>query len=147
MVAEGTTAAMTAHNGLAADVEGIIEALLASVTEIDKDTQTVHLADDLFTESTHTVVGIISTGRVADIVVAVMAEGDIHHTTIGKVLQVLELAFECQSVLNTQHDTLQSLVLMHPEVVRGTGNRDIVLILTDDLLDLIEDQVGISFRP
>ena len=104
-----------------ADIEGIIETLLAPMTEIDEDTQTVHLTDHLFTEGTHTVVGVVATGGVADIVVAVMTEGDIHHTAISEVLQILELAFEGQSVLDAQHDTLQTLVLVQPEVVGGTG--------------------------
>ena len=53
---------MAAHDGLTADVEGIVEALLAAMTEIDEDTQTVHLTDHLFTEGTHTVVGVAATG-------------------------------------------------------------------------------------
>ena len=62
MIAERTTATMAAHDGLTADVEGIVEALLAAMTEIDEDTQTVHLTDHLFTEGTHTVVGVAATG-------------------------------------------------------------------------------------
>ena len=91
------------------------------MTEIDEDAQTVHLTDHLFTEGTHTVVGVAATGGVADIVVAVMTEGDIHHPAIGEVLQVLEFVLKCQSVLDTQHNTLQPLVLVHPEIVGGTG--------------------------
>ena len=50
-----------------------------------------------------------------------MTEGDIHHPAVGEVLQVLEFALECQSVFNAQHNTLQPLMLMHPEFVGGTG--------------------------
>ena len=75
-----------------------------------------------------------------------MTEGDIHHPAIGEMLQVFKFSFECQSVFDTEHDTLQSLVLVHPELVGGTGDRDIVFVPTDDLLNLIEDQVGIGLR-
>ena len=53
---------MAAHDGLTADVEGIVEALLAAMTEIDEDAQTVHLADDLLAKGTHAVVGVVATG-------------------------------------------------------------------------------------
>ena len=45
---------MAAHDGLAADVEGIVETLLPGMTHVHEDAQTVHLPDDLFSEGTDT---------------------------------------------------------------------------------------------
>ena len=75
-----------------------------------------------------------------------MAEGDIHHPAIGEIQQVFQITLKGESVLYAQHDTLQPLVLVYPEVGWATGNGNIVFIRTDNLLDLIEDQVGIGLR-
>ena len=62
MVTEGLATGVAAHDGRAADVKGIVETLLRSVAQVDHDAQTVHLADDLLTETTHTSVGRTATG-------------------------------------------------------------------------------------
>ena len=61
MVTEGTATRMAADDGHAADVEGIVETLLSSMTHIDKDAKTVHLTDDLFAKGADTTMSLIAT--------------------------------------------------------------------------------------
>ena len=144
MIAESTTATVTAHNGLRADVKGIIEALLARMTHIHHDAQTVHLTDDLFTKLADAFVGIAASGRVTDIIVAIVTECDIDHTPLCEMLQICEVAFKRQSVLDAEHNALATLVLVHPEIVGRTCNADIRTVLSDNRLYLIKDEVGIG---
>ena len=60
MVTESTGGGMTAHDGLLADIEGIVEALLASMAHIDEDAQTVHLGNDLCAKLTHATMRLIA---------------------------------------------------------------------------------------
>ena len=53
VITEGTGGGMATHDGLLADVESIVEALLASMAHVDEDAQTIHLGDDLSTKQTH----------------------------------------------------------------------------------------------
>ena len=109
MVAEGTSGRMAAHDRLRTDVEGIVKTLLACMAHIDEDAQAVHLLDDLFTKGADTVMCLIALrGGVADVVVAIMAEGHIDDATIGKVLEVRDIMFEGDTILDTQHDTLET---------------------------------------
>ena len=102
--------------------------------------------DDLLTKLTDAVVGVVATGRVADIIVAIVAEGDIDHTTFSEMLQVGDVAFKGQSVLDAKHDALATLVLVHPEVIRCPRQTEVSAILIDDGLYLIKDEVGIGLR-
>ena len=43
------------------------------MTEVNEDAQTVHLANHLLTKGTDTVMRVVTTSRIADIVVAIMA--------------------------------------------------------------------------
>ena len=143
MVAEGTGRGVAAHDGFLADVEGIVETLLARMAHVDEDAQTVHLPDDLFAKGADSSMGVLCLrGRVADVIVAVVAEGHIDDATIGKVLQVLDLAVEGDAVLDAQHDRLAALALVLPEVGRGACNPHIVAVLLGDGLYLVEDIVG-----
>ena len=60
MVAKGSGRRMAAHDGLAADIEGIIETLLACMAHVNQNAQTVHLVNHLFAESTHTPMGLVT---------------------------------------------------------------------------------------
>ena len=109
MVTEGTSRRMAAHDGFRADVEGIIETLLASMAHINKDAQAVHLSDDLSSEVTDASMRLSALrGRVADVVVAIVTEGDIDNATIGKVLDIRDIMFEGDTILDAQHDTLET---------------------------------------
>ena len=113
------------------------------MAQVDHNAQTVHLAYDLFTETAHTAVGVTASGRVTKIVVTIMAERHIDNAALGKMLQVLQLAVEGQTVLNTKHDGLAAVALVLVEVARRAGNAQVGLVLADNLLDLVEDKVGI----
>ena len=142
MVAEGARAAVAAHDGHTADVERIVEAALSGMAEIDEDTQTVHLGDDLTAEVADATVGGGTFGRIADIVVAVVAEGHIDDAAISEVAQTLDRTIEGDAVLDAEHDALQSLALVTPQVVGGARQRYAVGILAYHLLDLVEDMIG-----
>ena len=61
MVAEGTATRMAADDGHAADVEGVVETLLSSMTHVDENAKTVHLTDDLFSKGANTTMSLIAT--------------------------------------------------------------------------------------
>ena len=75
-----------------------------------------------------------------------MTEGHIYDTALGEVLQVLQLAVEGQTILDTEHDRLPFVALVLIQVARGAGNAQISLVIGDNLLDLIEDKVSIFRR-
>ena len=58
MVAQGAAVAMTAHDGGGTDVEGIVEAFLAGMAQVDHDAVKVHLLDDALAELAHAIVGV-----------------------------------------------------------------------------------------
>ena len=90
MVAEGPATAVAADDGHTADVEGVVKALLTGMAHVDEDAQAVHLADDLLAEGADTAMGVVAArGGVADIVVAIMAEGHIDDATVLEMLQTL----------------------------------------------------------
>ena len=82
------------------DVDGIVETLLTTMTEIHHHTHAVHLLDDLGTEFTHTIVLVLATGRVADVVVTIVAKRHIHHSTLAELLHVREVFANGIAVLN-----------------------------------------------
>ena len=92
MVTKDTATAVTAYDGLVGQLEGVIKAFLTSVTHIDHDAQTVHLADDLTTKGTDTMMCLAATSRVADVIVAIVAERHINNAAFGKVLEVFQLS-------------------------------------------------------
>ena len=143
MVAEGARTAVAAHDGHTTDVECIVEAALGGMAKIDKNAQTVHLGDDLTPEGADTSMRGIALGRVADIVVAVVAEGHVDDATLSEVSQTFDGAIEGDAVLDAEHDALQTLVLVTPEVCRGTGDGHCMGIRAYHLLDLVEDMIGI----
>ena len=72
-----------------------------------------------------------------------MAESHIDDATIGKMTEVLQVPLDGQSILNAEHDALASFMLVHPEIIRRTGDANILLILGNNLLYLIKDEIGI----
>ena len=146
MVAEGATRAVAADDGRLADVEGIVERLVAGMAEVHHQSEAVHLADDLLAEAADAIVGVTAPAGVAQVVVAIMAQRDIDHAAFGKVPDVLELSAECQTVLDAQHDAFAAVALVLVEVAGGAGNTKVAVVLTYNFLDFIEDQVGILCR-
>ena len=82
------------------------------MAEVYHDAEVVHLAYHLLPEAAHTVVGVASAGRVADVVVAVVAERDVHHAALGEVFQVGKFALDGQPVLNAEHDAFPAVALV-----------------------------------
>ena len=145
-ITERLTATMTADDRRLADFQSIIEALLASMTQIYHDAQAVHLLDDLLAKTAHTIVSIAATGTIANIIIPIMAERNIDDATLSKMLHVGKVVSKRQSVLYTEHDTLSSLPLVAIEVGRRTGDTQVIAILTHNSLYLVKDQVGILGR-
>ena len=73
------------------------------MTQVGHDAKAVHLAYHLFSQSAYAVVCVTTLGTVADVVVAIMAEGDIHHSSLCKVFYVLWVAVDGEGVLYAEH--------------------------------------------
>ena len=144
MVAERTTIRVAADDGRRTDVQCIIKTLFGSVAEVNHDAVAVHLANHLFAESAHAVVRVATLGRVADVVVAVVAERDIGHATLCESLYVFEFVLERQTVFDGQNDGFAAFSLVFVEVGRRTGEAQILLVLLDDGFDLVENAVSVG---
>ena len=144
MVAQRPAVAVAAHDGRCGNLQRIVETLLAGMGKIDHDAAAVHLVDDLLAELAHAVVGVASTGRVAHIVVAVMAKGDIHDAALGKVLHILNIMAQRQCVLDAEHDAASALALVFVEVLGRARNAEIAAVALHDVFYLVEDGVGIG---
>ena len=146
MVAQGAAVAMTAHDGGGTDVEGIVEALLAGMAQVDHDAVEVHLLDDALAELAHAIVGVAPAGRVADVVIAIMTERDVDDAPLSEVLHIRQVVVQGQTILNAQHDALAALALVLVKVGGGTGNAQITTVAPHNVLYLVENQVGIELR-
>ena len=62
------------------------------------------------------------------------------------MLYVCHVVVQGQSVLNAEHNALAPLPLVFVQVAGGAGNTDIPTVVAHNLLDLVEDQVGIGHR-
>ena len=143
MIAKRTCRRVTANNRFAADFERLIEALLASMAHINKHAQTVHLLDNLLAESTHTMMRVLCfRSRIANIVITIMTESHIYDTAIHKMLQILQLTVDSDTVLDTKHNALQALMLVHPEVARRVSDTYIIAVLTHNHLNLVENAIS-----
>ena len=113
------------------------------MAQVDHDAQAVHFADDLFAETAHTAVGGTAAGRVTDIIITIVAERHIDNAALGEVLQGLQLAVESQTVFDAKHDRFPAVALIFIQIAGGAGDAQIGLVVIDNLLDLVEDEVGI----
>ena len=104
MVTQGTCRGMTAHDGGLADLQGIVETLLTCMAEVNHHTHSVHLLNHLFAELAHTTMFVIASCGVADVVVAIVAEGHIHHTTLSEGFHIANVFTNGVTVLNAEHD-------------------------------------------
>ena len=145
-IAEGTAAAMATHDRSLTDFQCIIETLFACMTQIYHNAKSVHLLNHLSSKAAHTIMGITATGTITDIVIAIMTKGNIHNTTLCKVLYIAQVMLQSQTVFYTQHDALSALALIAIQVGRCTGYTEVSPILADDFLYLIEDKIGILSR-
>ena len=89
--------------------------------------------------------GLLSLGRVAQVVVAIVAEGDVDHATLGKMPDVAQVTLQGASVLYAQHDALLPVPLIDPEVI-GSARYGNTWTAVHDLLNGIEDGIGVCKR-
>ncbi len=147
VVAECPAVAVGADNGLAGNLESVVERLLATVAQVDHYTATVHLGNDFRTERTHSapcVEGL--SGRVAYLVVAVMAQCEVHGTATCEVSDKRDVVANGKCVLHAKHYRLASLRLVHPEVCLVACYGNAVGMSVDDGFYLVEDEVCVVCR-
>ena len=117
------------------------------MAKVNHYAKTIHLADDLLAKFAHTIMCGFPTATVADVVVAIMAECDIHHSPVGKVLDVIYVALKGKPILNAKHDGLQSSTLVGPQLPWSAGKGKILTVFSHYILYLVEDKVGIFLGP
>ena len=144
VVAKTPAVAMTANYRCTGNLQRIIEALLPGMGEVNHQTAAVHLLNDLFAKLADTIVGVAAAGRVADIVVTIMTERDIDDTPLSEMLHIGQFVTESQAVLNTKHDAATPFALVFIKVLRRTGNAEITAVGLHDILNLIENGIGIG---
>ena len=141
MVAEGTCGGVAAHDGGLAELEGIVETCLGCMAEVNHHADTVHFGYDLFAELAHTAMFVVATGRVADVVVAVVAECHIDHTPLAEGFDIVDVVADGVAVFDAEHDGAFASAFESPEVVGGVGDIDSCAVLCHHFLDLGEDLV------
>lgn len=146
-IAERTAAAMAADNRRLADIKCIVETLLATMTQIYHDAQTVHLMNHLLAKTAHTIMGIAATGTIADIIITIMAKRDINDAALGEMLHVTDIVLQGETILYAEHDALSAFPLIAVEIGRSAGYAEILAVLAHNLFYLVEDEVGILRRP
>ena len=70
------------------------------MAHIHHNTETIHLSYHLLTKLAYAIVRGTTFCTVADVVVSVVAERDIHYAASGKVFYVGNVAFKGKAVLN-----------------------------------------------
>ena len=113
------------------------------MTHIDHHTETVHLANHLGSKVAHSVMGVITSCTVTDVIVAIMTKGDIHHSPIGKMPYIGNVAFECKPVLYSEHNRLLSVMLVFPQLSRSAGKSKILTVFGYNILYFVEYQISI----
>ena len=103
VVAEGATAGVGAHYRLGAQFQRIVERALGGMTEVYHDAELVHACNDLTAEGAHAAPCLCAACRVADVVVAVVAQGGVDDASLGKMVNVVERVVKGLSVLYAQH--------------------------------------------
>lgn len=137
---------MAAYDRSLTDFQCIIETLFACMAQVHHDAVAVHLLNHLGSETAHAIVGIAATGTVADVIIAIMAEGDIYHASLGKVLHIAQIMLQGKTILNTEHDALSALSLVAVKIGRSSGDTQVVAVLAHDFLYLVEDEISILQR-
>ena len=87
--------------------------------------------------------GGCAAGRVADVVVAVVAEGDIDDATVGKVAQMAEVVLDGETVFDARHDRFHPVLLVLPQFLRVSGAAYGVGMGAEDFVYAVEYHVGI----
>ena len=114
------------------------------MAQVNHDTVAVHLLYDLFSELAHTVMGVASACGITDIVVAVVAQGDVNDAALGEVFHVGKVVVQRKPVLNAQHNALAPFALVAVKVGGRAGDADKLAVFPDDILNFVKDKVGIA---
>ena len=142
-VAESLAATVAAYDGSLADFERVEETLFAGMAQVYHDALAVHLTDDLLAKLAHAVVGVAAFGAVADVVVAIVAQGDVYYPALREVFHVGDVVIEGNAVLYAKHDGLAPFALVFKEVGRRTGDADVLAVAPHDGFYLVENEIGI----
>ena len=130
---------MAAHNGLTAYFKRIVETLFAAVAEVYHNTVAVHFLDYFNAKLAHAAVKVAPSCRIADVVVAVMAQCDVRYTTLCEVFHVGKVTFQSQTVFNSKHNALASLSFVFVKVGRSARNTEVATVFFYYFLYLVED--------
>lgn len=145
-ITESLTVGVAANDGLTADFECVVEAFLRTMTQINHDAVLIHLLNHLDTKLADTIMEAAATCRVANVIVTVVAKGDIDYSTLGKMLHILKSVLQCQTVFNSKHDAVAALPLVFVEVGRCASYAQVTIVGLYNFLNLVEDEVGIGRR-
>ena len=86
---------------------------------------------------------VTAAGTVADVVVAIVAKSDIDNAPLRKMLHVLQVMVQGQSVLDAQQNALTPFALVLIEVSGSAGNAEITAVAPHNVLNLIENEIGV----
>ena len=112
------------------------------MAQVNHYSQTVHFLDYLFSKCAHTIMCVVSTGRIADVIIAIMTESDIYYSSVGKMLHVLDVMIKSKTVLNAKHDTLLAQMLVGIQVGWCSCYADIIFAFINYRFYLVKDVVG-----
>ena len=112
------------------------------MAEVNHHTHTIHLFNDFRPKLTHTMMLVIASCRVTDVVVAIVAEGHINDTTFAESFHITDVLANRITILDTQHNGLLALLLQSPEVIRRVGNIHSRTVLGCHLLNLRKNLIG-----
>ena len=73
------------------------------MAEVDKDAKTIELGNDLLAKLAYAAMGGTALGTVADIVVAIMAEGHIYYASFSKMAELVKTTLYGKTVFNAFH--------------------------------------------
>ena len=114
------------------------------MTEVHHQSAAVHLPYHLLSQLAHSAVSVLRAScAVADVVVAVVTQGDIHHSSLCEMLHVAYVAVQRQSVLYAEHYRFASVALVGIQVSRSPCYRHELVVCPHYVFNLVEDEVGI----
>ena len=113
---------MGADHGDAAAIEDIVKGFLAGVGEVDQHPDAVHFAHDFPAKVAQTIVLVLGAhGRIANIVVAVVAERHINDSLSAEEFYICEVVPNGVAVFNAQKDGALVMVLRPKNIVGAVG--------------------------
>lgn len=144
MITKGAAIAMTAHDGCAGNLQGIIETLLISMGEVHHQAIAVHFLYNFFTKLTDAIVSVAAAGRIANIIIAIMTKRDINNAALGEIFYVLNIMSQCETVFNAKHYASTTLTLVFIKILWRTGNTEITAVTSDNIFYFIKNGIGIG---